>query len=342
MFTFAEDVLIKGKYQVKNVFFENNKVVLYFGLNIVTSERVLLKVSKQPLVKLKEQAFHNEYCLLKYLKSPYIIKCHDYFVIDFHEVLVLHYFNGVNLKTFLQQKISLTNEIAQNIFRQICWALIHLEECKVIHRDLKLENIMVDSAGLIQIIDFDTAVFIKDLKPANKVLIGTAKYIAPELFFGCPYTIQTDIYAVGVIFYTLLTGVFPYEDDDIMTLKWLAVFIEKIKVTTLSKQLAKSWNWIVYRSLHRNPYHRYLSAKDLLLDLNKIHWKKRLIANKYHNDDKTVMIYQKNKKRLYKYFNIYSQTLYSQRKVNNLFWFLFVTIIIVLTAVFFVLGIVVG
>lgn len=54
------------------------------------------------------------------------------------------------------------------------------------------------------------------------------------------------------------------------------------------------------------------------------------------------MIQQANKKRLYKYFNIYSQTLYSQRKVNNLFWFLFVTIIIVLTAVFFVVGIVVG
>ena len=91
---------------------------------------------------------------------------YDYFILDFHEVLVLRFFDGVNLKTFAQQKVNVTNEVAQNIFRQITWALIHLEEAAVVHRDLKLENIMIDSAGLIQIIDFDTAITIEKLKIA--------------------------------------------------------------------------------------------------------------------------------------------------------------------------------
>ena len=126
-----------------------------------------------------------------------------------------------------------------------------------------------------------------------------------------------------------------------MTLKWMVVLLEKIKVTELNDQLFSFWNLIINRCLNKNPHHRYLSAKDLLADLNKIHWRKSLLMEKYHyQHDQTVMIQAKQKNNLYKYFTTYSQTLYPQRKINNFLLGLFFASIILVVAFLFILGMV--
>ncbi len=122
--------------------------------------------------------------------------------------LIEEYINGETLEERLNRGISFTREEAVGIVRQVCEALacLHNQEPPVIHRDVKLSNIMISHDGIVKLIDYNAARLYEKGQNQDTRLIGTEAYAAPEQFGFAQTDARTDIYALGVVFNYLLTG----------------------------------------------------------------------------------------------------------------------------------------
>ena len=120
--------------------------------------------------------------------------------------------NGVSLLTYLKSKPNrrLEENESKFIFRQVVEGINHLHKKNIYHRDIKLENLIIDQKNLIKIIDFGFAVNCQKTKYLN-FFCGTPSYMAPEIVQKKDYLGQSvDIWSIGILLYTILCGVFPF------------------------------------------------------------------------------------------------------------------------------------
>ncbi|KAM3143993.1 hypothetical protein pb186bvf_003757 [Paramecium bursaria] len=168
---------------------------------------------KQELVQKKDiKKFYNfiktECYLLQKINSPYVLKLFE--VIQMEEVLVLvtEFVKGGTLYQYLKDRKKICEAETLQIMLKICLGLQQVHELGYVHRDIKLENVLIDG-DIIKLIDFGFAEEIN----RNHLLSGqgTAGYIAPEVFMKQPYTETSDVFSLGVIMYSLLAGRAPFK-----------------------------------------------------------------------------------------------------------------------------------
>ena len=122
---------------------------------------------------------------------------------------------GQTLKDMLKERGRFTFLEACDIMYQLCSAIIHAHQHGVIHRDIKPENVFVTQDGTVKLGDFGIATFQDNNVRVTKseVVVGSVHYLAPELSQGAPASVQSDIYALGITFFELITGKVPYDDQ---------------------------------------------------------------------------------------------------------------------------------
>jgi len=155
--------------------------------------------------------------ILKYIDHPNIVGLLDTVETPTHLCLVLEYVSGGELFDYVNDHFeNSTEEESKYIFLQLVKILEYLHENGIVHRDLKLENILIDSNKspnglIIKLTDFGLAKFINKSSPTLTTRCGSEEYAAPELISGKPYDgRKTDIWSLGVILYTLLVGYLPF------------------------------------------------------------------------------------------------------------------------------------
>jgi len=175
----------------------------------------LKKVSKHH-PKYKKMNVLREINAGKHLSHPAIIKFEESFETSSSIYLVMEYFASDDIYTILEDRdFRPFSEIeARHIFKQLISALSYSHEKGVAHRDIKLENILMDKRKNIRLIDFGLCDFVLDAANKTKVSIdsvGSPAYIAPEILIGRPYdACQADIWSCGIVLYALLFGRFPF------------------------------------------------------------------------------------------------------------------------------------
>ena len=192
------------------------------------------------------------------------------------DYLVLEYLEGRMLRIVLYEDgvASLTTPQVIQLIISICEALAYAHTRGVIHRDIKPENIIVLNTGEVKIIDFGIALLqtkqgrIRRFLPAP--LIGTPNYMAPELFWGKRGSPQTDIYAVGIIFYELLCGQIPFQRKDEFTYMNPQMAYDPPSILSVKPDLSPALASVVMRTIRRDPQKRYARMQDLLYDLNHL------------------------------------------------------------------------
>jgi serine/threonine-protein kinase len=184
--------------------------------------------------------------------------------------LVLEYIEGRSLRAILQESAPLSLEQSLDITGQLAAALTYLHSNGVYHRDLKPENVLIDPSGKVHIIDFSIAL----LQGARRVtwsnlsdVLGTPDYMSPEQIKGKRGDARTDLYALGIMLYEMLTGTVPFHGDNA-----LAVMHQHLTATPpLPRQsnpsIPSPIEAIMLKSIRKNPAERYQSAEALLNDL---------------------------------------------------------------------------
>lgn len=201
------------KYQVENNDFAKGaygKILL--ATDKVTGQKVVIKKIPQttPIRMINNEVRAGKYigthpniaALLQYIDKP-----------DFH-FLVFQFINGQDLFCYLEKLgfAPRTEVEARSIITQILTALTHIHSHNIAHRDIKLENLLIDPNGRVTVIDLGLCAFIEDGKLCRD-WCGSDNYLAPEIVRRIPYNgYQADVFSTGVVLFALLFGVFPFEN----------------------------------------------------------------------------------------------------------------------------------
>lgn len=155
---------------------------------------------------------HNEEHLLPTLSHPNIVRLLSTFSTPTHDILVLEYCpNGELYDLITKHPNQLNLHTIRRIFREIVSAVAYLHAHNIVHRDLKLENIVLDSSNTAKLTDLNLATVINPSQPLLKTPCGSQEYAAPEIVQAQPYDgRKTDVWALGVILFALLTGELPF------------------------------------------------------------------------------------------------------------------------------------
>ncbi|CAD8078830.1 unnamed protein product [Paramecium sonneborni] len=231
---------------------------VFSAQNIITKETVAIKcVSK---VKLKEsnglvgQLLKTEVQVLASCNNINVVKMNKYLESDNNCYLVMEYCNQGDLEQLLRKKGCIKEEVAIQYMKQILNGMRGLHEMKVIHRDLKLANILI-SNSVLKIGDLGFAKRLESLDGVVKEALGTLGTMAPEIIEFKPYGILADMFSIGAIYYQLLFGVLPFRtisnDDFLKDVKKNSPNLNRNNI-----QISKQSQELLIKMLNPNPKQR--------------------------------------------------------------------------------------
>src|SRR5260370_841644 len=181
---------------------------------------------------------------------------------------------GGDLSTILKKNGRLPIERCVRFMEQLCEALQAAHSANVVDRELKPQNILVDAEDHVFVSDFGLA---KTLEPSvtgmtrTGAVLGTPQYMSPEQVQGKPIDHQSDLYALGLIFYEMLPGVLPFTGDSSYQLMYQRVPQSPRKPEILAPGPPQYLSRICLRCLKKNPEMRYQNAREILADLKSQH-----------------------------------------------------------------------
>lgn len=156
---------------------------------------------------------YMEIAVLQKLKHPHVISIKGWFEDENCVYILLPYISGKDLAKTFKQTLPDHREL-KRILKQLISAVQYLHDNNVVHRDIKLENILIDSKGNIKLTDFGLCGIKKDKYDMFDQRLGTIRYSAPELLRGEKYNDSVDIWGIGICFFMLLTGKFPFDGSN--------------------------------------------------------------------------------------------------------------------------------
>jgi len=184
--------------------------------------------------------------------------------------LPMEYVEGKSLRALLKEKEPLPTERALDIARQVCGALEYLHSQGVVHRDVKPENILITASGQAKLLDFGIALVASERRltwTGFSNALGTPDYMAPEQVRGRRGDPRTDVYAVGLMLYEMLTCNLPYDSPNPRALLRAKTSEDPRPPSYYVPGFDPSLEAIILRAIERDPRNRYGSAKQLLADL---------------------------------------------------------------------------
>ena len=208
-------------------------------LHTLTGRLVAIKsINKSKLTKERQkQKIKIETSIMKTLSdSNNIVKIYETFETKKHICIVMEYICAGDLLTYIKKRSKLTENIAKFIFKQIILALQYIHNHNIVHRDIKLDNILIDLDNNIKICDFGVSKKIKK----DDIMVeqcGTPAYIAPEILKNKGYEgFGVDIWSAGVVLYAMLSGTVPFKGGDLKELHKLIIEGEYKSIKNISKE----------------------------------------------------------------------------------------------------------
>jgi 5'-AMP-activated protein kinase catalytic alpha subunit len=208
----------------------------------------LKKLSKSH-PKFRQMSVFREVSAGKMLDHKGIIHFEENFETASSVYLVMEYFGGYDLYTTLEERNykPYSELTSKEIFKQLVEAMMHCHQKGIAHRDVKLENILMDKLGNIKLIDFGLCDFVNDVGNKTRLCVdsvGSPAYISPEILTGKPYDgFKADVWSCGVVLYALLFGCFPFSASQYKLLvsgEPLVVQFPESGVSKCAKELLRS------------------------------------------------------------------------------------------------------
>lgn len=198
--------------------------------------------------------------ILKQLRHPNVVKLLETFETDKHLMIVMELAPGGDLLSYVRKRRKLTERYAKFVFKQIMQGIAYTHDNNIVHRDIKLDNILLDSHGSIKIGDFGVG---RKINEPNEVLFeqcGTPAYIAPEIVKECGYKgLPVDIWSAGVCLYAMLYGQVPFKANEMGNLNEMIIEREVEYKDTVSLEARE----LMAGMLEKKPNSR-LTAHEVL------------------------------------------------------------------------------
>lgn len=260
-----------ANYQIEEFLGQGGMARVYRAKHLTLERPCAIKVLRPATIerdKNAAEAFLAEARSAAALVHPHVVALHTIGEAKGRTFIEMEYVDGNSLSHLLQQEGKLDPLEATRIMLQVSSALAAAHEYGMVHRDIKPGNVMITASRNAKLADFGLAKQVATTVPvAGNALCGTPNYMAPELFTGQPATKQSDIYAMGVTYYSLLTGQLPILTQSINELVRFHAKQTPIDVSLLEEELPSGVIRILRQSLSTNKEERFVDASELHAEL---------------------------------------------------------------------------
>ena len=264
--------IFAGRYRIVKQIGRGGMADVYLAKDLILDgEEVAVKVLRtnyqtDPIAVAR---FQREARAMADLDHPHIVRITDIGEEDGQQYLAMEYVAGLDLKRYIKEHHPLSNEEAVRIMGQILLAMRLAHTRGIVHRDLKPQNILLTPDGTAKVTDFGIAVaFAETSLTQTNSMLGSVHYLSPEQARGSKATVQSDIYAMGIIFYEMLTGHIPYDGDSAVTIA-LQHFQKPLpSVIAENPSVPQALENVVIKATAKKLTDRYKSVAEMYVDLS--------------------------------------------------------------------------
>ncbi len=264
---------VNDRYILTEVVGVGGMAVVYKAFDKVVNRVVAVKVLKEEFMSDAQfrRRFANESKAITMLSQNNIVDVYDVCLDGDMMYMVMEYIDGVTLKEYLDKVGVLDWKEAVFYIKQILKAMSHAHERGIVHRDLKPHNIMLLRDGTIKVTDFGIAKLSKfETQTITDKAIGSVHYISPEQASGDRTDEKTDIYAVGVMLYEMITGTLPFVADSAVSVALMQVQAQPRLPREIVDTIPEGIEEITIKAMMKDPELRYASASAMFNDILKV------------------------------------------------------------------------
>ena len=259
-----------GRYLILGNIGSGGMANVFLARDLILDREVAIKVLRYDFLNDQSaiRRFQREMLASTELVHPNIVTVYDAGQEGETQFLVMEYVKGMDLKRYIQTQYPIPYGRIVDIMQQILSAVSLAHQHRIIHRDLKPQNILIDESGTVKITDFGIAVALSETSiTQTNSMLGSVHYLSPEQARGSMATNQSDIYAIGIILYEMLTGKVPFDGESAVTIA-LKHFQEEIpSVRLYDRNVPQSLENVVLKATAKDPIDRYQSAEEMSADL---------------------------------------------------------------------------
>ncbi|MFJ7735282.1 Stk1 family PASTA domain-containing Ser/Thr kinase [Lysinibacillus sp. NPDC097287] len=264
---------ISDRYKIIELIGGGGMSNVYLAHDVILNRDVAIKVLRYDFTNEDElhRRFQREALSATSLTHPNIVTIYDVGDDGDLHYIVMEYVQGKTLKQYIQEFAPISPARSVHIMRQLTSAIADAHENHIIHRDIKPQNILMDGEGNVKITDFGIAITLSSTSftQTNSVL-GTVHYLSPEQARGGTATNKSDIYALGIVLYELLTGELPFSGESAVSIALKHLQTETPSIRAFDATIPQSLENVVLKATAKDPAHRYATVEELQADLDTV------------------------------------------------------------------------
>lgn len=261
---------ISGRYKLLEMIGGGGMSNVYLAHDMILDRDVAIKILRYDFSNEEElhRRFQREALSATSLTHPNIVNIYDVGEDGDIHYIVMEYVKGETLKQYIQRNAPVSPIKSVTIMRQLTSAIANAHNNHIIHRDVKPQNILLDEEENIKITDFGIAMALSatSFTQTNSVL-GTVHYLSPEQARGGTATNQSDIYALGIVLFELLTGQLPFSGESAVSIALKHLQSETPSIRAINPAIPQSLENVVLKATAKDPKYRYRTAEDMEADL---------------------------------------------------------------------------
>ena len=263
---------LSGRYELEEIIGSGGMSVVYRAWDLKSDREVAVKV-----LRLEHMAdenfvrqFNREAQAASKMTHPNIVNMFDVGQDGDTRYLVMEYVKGITLKDMIRQQGQIEPRRAVQMTLKILAAIDHAHKNHIVHRDIKPQNILVDSEGRVKVADFGIARVVDSTSNTGTGnVLGSVHYFSPEQARGAVADAKSDRYSVGVVLYEMVTGRVPFDAETPMAVALKHIHEKPVPPSQYNPEVSKGLDEVILKALEKEPARRYQTAAEMATDLKR-------------------------------------------------------------------------